>query len=170
MSFYTGGTITVANGATAVTGSGTAFASQVKAGDMLVAAGLTAVVASVESNTGLTLVKGWPGTSLSADADYVVNHTGGGWHSTVVLNEATAALLLALETKGFIVKVGVPTSADGEDDDVAIDVTTFPWQFYVKQSGAWQSGPTTINIVKLTAAEYAALPVKDPDTLYVING
>ncbi|PRA81617.1 hypothetical protein CQ054_20340 [Ochrobactrum sp. MYb29] len=70
LSDYTSGTITLANGSTAVTGTGTLFQSaQLKEGDTLQIQNLTAVIASVNSNTSLTLTAPWTGTSLT-DAPY----------------------------------------------------------------------------------------------------
>ena len=66
LSDYTSGTITLANGSTAVTGTGTLFQSaQLKEGDTLQIQNLTAVIASVNSNTSLTLTEPWTGTSLT---------------------------------------------------------------------------------------------------------
>lgn len=63
---YTSGTITLANGSTTVTGTGTMFqAAAFKAGDTLQIQNLTAVIASVNSNTSLTLTAPWTGTSLT---------------------------------------------------------------------------------------------------------
>ncbi|WP_198513176.1 hypothetical protein [Brucella pituitosa] len=66
LSDYTSGTITLANGSTAVTGTGTLFqAAQLKEGDTLQIQNLTAVIASVNSNTSLTLTEAWTGTNLT---------------------------------------------------------------------------------------------------------
>jgi len=63
---YVSGTITLANGSTTVTGTGTMFqAAAFKAGDTLQIQNLTAVIASVNSNTLLTLTAPWTGTSLT---------------------------------------------------------------------------------------------------------
>lgn len=67
---YVSGTITLANGSTNVTGSGTAFQlAAFKSGDTLQIQNLTAVIASVNSDTSLTLTEPWTGTSL-VDAPY----------------------------------------------------------------------------------------------------
>jgi hypothetical protein len=65
---YSTGTISVANGATAVTGVGTAWSGIVKADDVLRRAGHSVRVASVADNTHMTLAEPWPGTSLVASA------------------------------------------------------------------------------------------------------
>ncbi|WP_312469355.1 hypothetical protein [Brucella sp.] len=63
---YVSGTITLANGSTTVTGTGTMFqAAAFKAGDTLQIQNLTAVIASVDSNTSVTLTAPWTGTSLT---------------------------------------------------------------------------------------------------------
>ncbi len=66
LSDITFGTINLAAGSTAVTGTGTLFQSaQLKEGDTLQIQNLTAVIASVNSNTSLTLTEPWTGTSLT---------------------------------------------------------------------------------------------------------
>lgn len=63
---YVSGTITLTNGSTTVTGTGTMFqAAAFRAGDTLQIQNLTAVIASVNSNTSLTLTSPWTGTSLT---------------------------------------------------------------------------------------------------------
>lgn len=63
---YVTGTITLANGSTTVTGTGTMFATAAfRPGDTLQIQNLTAIIASVDSNTSLTLTEPWTGTSLT---------------------------------------------------------------------------------------------------------
>ncbi|MCO7729110.1 hypothetical protein NJB93_21440, partial [Brucella intermedia] len=62
---YVTGTITLANGSTTVTGTGTMFeTADFRPGDTLQIQNLTAIIASVDSNTSLTLTEPWTGTSL----------------------------------------------------------------------------------------------------------
>lgn len=61
------GTASVANGATAVTGVGTAWNNIVRADDVFRVEGNSVRIASVTDNTRLTLAEPWPGTSLTAD-------------------------------------------------------------------------------------------------------
>lgn len=68
---YTAGTVTLANGSTTVTGVGTNWLSSgLAAGDDFRALGLNVRIASVDSNTQLTLAKNWPGASLPAGSNY----------------------------------------------------------------------------------------------------
>lgn len=68
---YTTGTVTLANGSTTVTGSGTNWLSSgLEADDDFRALGLNVRIASINSNTQLTLAKPWPGTSLAAGSNY----------------------------------------------------------------------------------------------------
>lgn len=63
---YVSGTISLANGSTTVTGTGTLFqVAAFKAGDTLQIQNLTAIIASVNSNTSLTLTAPWTGTTLT---------------------------------------------------------------------------------------------------------
>ncbi|MGU3577106.1 hypothetical protein ACLBWZ_16445 [Brucellaceae bacterium C25G] len=63
---YTSGLISLANGSVTVTGTGTMFtAAAFKAGDTLLIQNLIAVIASVDSNTKLTLAVPWTGTTIT---------------------------------------------------------------------------------------------------------
>lgn len=65
------GTITVTNGDTLVTGSGSAFMSQCNANDYLEIGSTRVQIASVQSDTQLTLVAGgWTGSSVAAFSEY----------------------------------------------------------------------------------------------------
>lgn len=71
------GTITVTNGSTAVTGSGTLFADNfVGANDVLIVDGLMYIVDSVTSNTALTLTRPYTGTTASGKTYDIVHLTG----------------------------------------------------------------------------------------------
>lgn len=87
MSTYSTGTITVGVTSTSVAGQGTAWISAgVRPGDLLMAAGLTVPIATVVSNTQLTLARPWPGSALSA-----VNHD-------VLLVDDSVRALVAINT------------------------------------------------------------------------
>ncbi|HTO32073.1 MAG TPA: hypothetical protein VL202_12965 [Pararhizobium sp.] len=65
-SVYNTGTASVAAGNTAVTGVGTTWlTSGLQAGDIFWANGMSCRIASVNSNTSITLAYPWPGTTLS---------------------------------------------------------------------------------------------------------
>lgn len=73
---YTTGTASVNANGTAVTGQGTSWLTAgLEAGDYFWAAGLSVRIASVNSNTSITLAYGWPGSSRTADT-YEVRYTG----------------------------------------------------------------------------------------------
>ena len=92
MSTYRIGTVTVNNGSTSVTGSGTSWvAVGVRAGDYLFVNGLFGEVASVESNTALTLVRGWPGGNGSGQ-QYTIALIDDGQRSIAALNQVLQAL------------------------------------------------------------------------------
>ena len=66
---YSVGTVSVSAGGSIVTGIGTLWlAAGVQAGDIFERAGLTATIASVTSNTSLTLARAWPGTAVSGSS------------------------------------------------------------------------------------------------------
>lgn len=67
---YSTGTVSVGANSTTVTGVGTAWLTNgIRAGDVIILAGLLVVISSVGSNTSITLRRGWPGAAQSG-ADY----------------------------------------------------------------------------------------------------
>lgn len=92
MSVYIAGTISVAAGATAVTGAGTAWVSNnIRAGDLLIANGLSARIASVNSNGSITLAQGWPGATISGRA-YLIQLIDDATRNLVAANALIASL------------------------------------------------------------------------------
>lgn len=86
---YTTGTASVTNGNTAVPGQGTTWlTSGIEAGDLFWANGLSARIASVNSNTSLTLAYPWPGTTAAAGT-YEIRYTP---DATRVLAASRAAI------------------------------------------------------------------------------
>lgn len=98
---YSTGTVTVGASSTTVTGSGTAWSTAgVEAGDYFWAAGLSVRIASVDSNTSLTLAYAWPGSALSG-ANYEVQFT-----PDAVRNLAATRSVLSSLTNGNISALG----------------------------------------------------------------
>jgi hypothetical protein len=109
LSDYTSGTITLANGSTAVTGTGTLFdVAKFREGDTLQIQNLTAVIASVNSNTSLTLTAPWSGTSL-ANAPYRARYLPDGARVT-----AQATTLIELLGNGVLSNLAELGVEDGK--------------------------------------------------------
>ncbi|WP_435655034.1 gp53-like domain-containing protein [Brucella pituitosa] len=109
LSDYTSGTITLANGSTAVTGTGTLFdVAKFREGDTLQIENLTAVIASVDSNTQLTLTAPWTGISL-ADAPYRARYLPDGARVT-----AQATTLIELLGNGVLSNLAELGVEDGK--------------------------------------------------------
>ncbi|KQZ81867.1 hypothetical protein ASD64_08900 [Mesorhizobium sp. Root157] len=72
---YNTGTVTVTNGSTTVTGALTGWAVALVTGGILSVDGLAVPIASVESDTSLTLAYGWPGTGGSGKAYAIARDT-----------------------------------------------------------------------------------------------
>lgn len=105
LSDYTSGTITLANGSTAVTGTGTLFdVAKFREGDTLQIQNLTAVIASVDSNTQLTLTAPWTGTSLT-DAPYRARYLPDG--ARVTAQATTLIELLGNGVLSNLAEIGV---------------------------------------------------------------
>lgn len=72
MTTYSTGTVGIGANATSLAGTGTAWASSgIRPGDMLLLAGNIVPIASVNSNTSITLARPWPGSAQSG-ANYDV--------------------------------------------------------------------------------------------------
>jgi hypothetical protein len=66
------GTAAVTNGSTAITGTGTAFSSQLKPGDFIVIRGQSYRVLTIASDTGVTITPEYRGTTISAAGSGVI--------------------------------------------------------------------------------------------------
>lgn len=105
LSDYVSGTISLANGSVTVTGTGTLFeVTQFREGDTLQIQNLTAVIASVDSNTQLTLTEPWTGASIVNGA-YRARQLGDG--SRVSTQAATIIELLGNGVLAGIAELGV---------------------------------------------------------------
>jgi len=105
---YNTGTATIAANDTAVTGQNTTWStSGIQAGDMFMAAGLSVPIASVNSNTSITLADPWPGAARNA-ASYRISFTP---DSQRVL-ASTRAVLDALTNGVLYAIAGLATAAD----------------------------------------------------------
>lgn len=108
MTTYDTGTVSVGAGSTAVTGTGTSWATAgVRAGDMFMAAGLQVPIATVNSATSITLKRAWPGSALSG-ANYDIALVDDGVRSLTAAN----ALLQQLTNGKLTSLAGVTGAAD----------------------------------------------------------
>nr|WP_278377082.1 hypothetical protein [Brucella anthropi] len=105
LSDYMSGTISLANGSVTVTGTGTLFeVTRFREGDTLQIQNLTAVIASVDSNTQLTLAEPWTGASIVNGA-YRARQLGDG--SRVSTQAATIIELLGNGVLMNLAELGV---------------------------------------------------------------
>lgn len=105
LSDYTSGTISLANGSATVTGTGTLFeVTRFREGDTLQIQNLTAVIASVDSDTQLTLTEPWTGASI-VDGSYRARQLADG--TRVGTQAATLIELLGDGTLAGIASLGV---------------------------------------------------------------
>jgi hypothetical protein len=103
--YYDVGRINLAAGGTVVTGIGTQWLGEVRPGDILWSAGITGRIASVDSNTSLTLATGWEGPARS-NSVYEVRVTPGAAELVV-----TTRSLLASLSSGILTAFAGLTSA-----------------------------------------------------------
>lgn len=105
LSDYTSGTISLANGSATVTGTGTLFeVTRFREGDTLQIQNLTAVIASVDSDTQLTLTEPWTGASI-VDGPYRARQLADG--TRVGTQAATLIELLGDGTLAGLAALGV---------------------------------------------------------------
>ncbi|NYD82046.1 hypothetical protein HD884_002109 [Ochrobactrum intermedium] len=105
LSDYMSGTISLANGSATVTGTGTLFeVTRFREGDTLQIQNLTAVIASVDSDTQLTLTEPWTGTTI-VDGAYRARQLGDG--SRVSTQAATVIELLGNGVLTNLAELGV---------------------------------------------------------------
>ncbi|WP_370204645.1 hypothetical protein [Pararhodobacter marinus] len=89
---YKTGTLSVGAGSTSVTGSGTAWTtSGTRPGDLLIAGGAVAEIASVNSATGITLANGWPAATQAA-VNYAILQLDDGLRALIAANTLLQAL------------------------------------------------------------------------------
>lgn len=169
------GTVSVSAGGTVVTGTGTSFLLQAMEQGTFEAQGLMARIASIASDTELTLSQGWPGTTITDgtafDFGQIADSAALGFQISAELRE----FLTRLSLKGEIHYVDTaPNASLGDDGDTAILRSN--GDIYEKLSGAWVLrlegaivSPQINSIIVLTQAEYDALPTPDANTLYPIK-
>lgn len=105
---YNTGTATIAANDTAVTGQNTTWStSGIQAGDMFTAAGLSVPIASVNSNTSITLADPWPGAARNT-ASYRIAFTPDAQRVLA----STRAVLDALTNGVLYAIAGLATAAD----------------------------------------------------------
>jgi hypothetical protein len=115
---YTTGTVTVTEGSRAVTGSGTSWLANGDAGSLLTVAGLDQAVASIDTNTTLTLALPWVGSTASG-ASYVLGQrvltTGPGDPGQTIRAAVANRLLVASGQRVAFSRVGLPTVGTSTD-------------------------------------------------------
>ena len=146
--YVTSGTISVSNGGTTVTGSGTSWASgptPLRAGDTIYTGGLVGVVASVASNTSHTLLLPWTGATLSGAAYAVCLNAPSrqaAAKSSTAVNDLISRMQV-LESSLYQPKVktlgsNTPASTPAENDiHVAGTSPTGAWAGYANNYMTW---------------------------------
>jgi hypothetical protein len=101
--FYTGGTLTVTNGSTAVTGALTGWLNQAKAGDELQVTTFGPVKIEVDAtgNTSLTLSKAWPNATTTT-TDYRIYHRSSQWNTVSTFSTKFANFIDSLSPSATV--------------------------------------------------------------------
>jgi hypothetical protein len=137
---YTTGTVSVANGSTAVTGTLTAFSALVREGDLLLIGNSMGVIAAdPATDTALTLVNPWGGSTVSGAAYVIALFSPRHNWPTDVWQRIREALLAA---KTVTVAATNPGSSDGVVNDIWFNSATM--NFFYKSGSGWSAGVSMI--------------------------
>ena len=134
--WYRIGTVAVTNGSPTVTGTLTAFNAQAKAGDTFAGPdGVDYEIASVDSNTQLTLATNYAGTTDTGQP-YAIKRYSTAWSVVADLSLKISNFLQTIV--GVYGDAGAPSDAMGNDGDYYFrdDVPTL----HKKVSGSWDVG------------------------------
>lgn len=139
--WYRLGTVAVTNGSTTVTGTATAWTTNARPGDVLLVDGQIVEIATVGSNTAITLAVAWSGSTASGLSYAIVQ--GVQWGDVTRLSYEITQLIT--NQSNILSGSGAPSNTLGADGDVYFrqDVP----QYYAKAGGAWGTaisltGPT----------------------------
>ncbi|WP_316184744.1 hypothetical protein [Bradyrhizobium sp. SZCCHNRI1003] len=146
---YSTGTVAVANGATAIVGTGTIWSStNAKPGDDIVIAGHTVIVQDITDTTHL-VIDPWPYPDVAAGAAYKIvqrsplRFAGGQAMADV------STLIGILNGMGTIYAVTgtAPDPSIGEDGQYALKTNSGVWKLWLKVGGLWvdQGSPVGTN-------------------------
>lgn len=146
-SIYSTGTVSVTNGNAVVTGSGTAWAVALIAGGMFSSAGVSVPVASVDSDTSLTLAYDWPGTTATG-AVYAIARENSEAADIVDLNDKLSRVLVTLslvgitpDASGTLMERDALTLAVGDKGFLFLHAELgYDFEFYRWSGSAWD-GP-----------------------------
>lgn len=114
MSTYKTGTVSVTNGNAVITGSGTAWSVALVAGGIFSSAGVAVPIASVTSDTSITLDYPWPGTTASGSS-YSIAMESSSAASVVSLQTTLSRVLVTLSLAGI-----TPNSSGSLTDRAAL--------------------------------------------------
>lgn len=135
---YSTGTVSIANGGTTVTGSGTIWSgTNAKEGDYFVRSDGFALITEVTDTTHLKITP-WPGATVSGGA-YSIAQNYAGRILGVAAAQDVGTMLGALKTEGFFFFVApadtVPDPSLGADGQYAFQPTT--GKTWAKVAGVW---------------------------------
>lgn len=149
--WYRTGTLSVTNGSTTVTGAGTGWTTTVRAGDFLfIGTNQPVEVATVVSNTSLTLAVAWGG-STGSGLSYAIA-AGPQWGDVTRLSLQIAELIAGQVE--ILSGTGAPSGGLGSDGSVYFrqDVP----EYYAKASGSWGSPISLVGQTGPAGPSYAA--------------
>ena len=134
--WYRIGTVAVTNGSPTVTGTLTAFTNQAVVGDSFLGPdGLDYEIASVDSNTQLTLATNYAGSTASGQS-YAVKRYSTEWSDVAALSLKISDFLQTIA--GVYGGTGAPSNSLGNDGDYYF--RDDDPKLYKKTSGTWDSG------------------------------
>lgn len=148
-SYYSTGTASVDNAGTVVAGTGTAFTAPLRAGDLFgIHVGFAVPIASVDSDTQLTLAYAWPGATQSAAAyavQIIPDVTRMQENTRILMQQLADGLWLNPGGTGNLTERAAYDTAQQGFIYMQTDVS--PFVVYIKKSatsGDWSDATTVI--------------------------
>lgn len=142
--WYRLGTVAVTNGSTTVTGTGTAWTTNARPGDVLLVDGQIVEIAAVGSNTAITLAVSWSGSTASGLTYAIIQ--GVQWGDVTRLSYEITQLIT--NQSNILSGSGIPSNTLGADGDVYFrqDVP----QYYAKSGGTWGAAISLVGPIGAT--------------------
>ena len=126
MAWYRTGTLSLTNGSTSVTGSGTQFRLAGQAGDMITISGVIYEIDSINSDTSITLATAYAGTTASAITGWAIVQTQSRTKEMVDSVSTLVADVNGLTTSfaatGSSVTINVPLALNGSAAGAPINI------------------------------------------------
>ncbi len=148
---YSTGTLTIANGATSFSGSGTLWSVEAEEGDWIFVPSVHLVIGIIDSVTDDThgaLLDAWTGGDLTGVQYRIIKMS---WlrYEPALTQQKVRQFIALLDNPTLIYQVSgdAPDPGLGEDGSLAAKLDSGAWKFWIKVSGVWvlQGNPVGVS-------------------------